>query len=200
LKGTPSTYDDAEEGPLGLGNLLTFHCRDFSRTLRSGRPRSRREVVAEDCSCPRPPEEGICDPTYSYTMNIWEVEDEAHEEEKKRGVELGIYPERIGVFIPSDGVARIFVPPSFMNVLWDAALAADGGLRSIDLEVKRQRHRSGKATSQEKVMWAVIGISLRERIEQRKGVRAQLKLLTWSGIATVAIGVLIALWIARLWR
>jgi hypothetical protein len=197
------TYEEVDDGPFGTGHDLTFHCYHFSRSLQAGRPKSRRHVKAEDCSCPEPPE-GICDPTYSYTIDFWEWEDEEDEEWKRSHPDFN--PERVGVFIPSDAQARIRVPPSFMNDLWDGALAGNDGLRLIHLKVKQQRDRPRRGATQEKVFWSVIDVSLEEMganpvIVELQRIQAQLKWLKpVLGIIVVAIGVLIALWIAHLWR
>jgi hypothetical protein len=93
-----------------------------------------------------------------------------------------------------------------MNDLWDAALADNGVFRLIHLKVKRQRDRPRRGATQEKVYWSVIDVSLEEMganpvVDELKRVQAQLKWLKLvSGIIAVAIGVLIALWVAHLWR
>jgi len=93
-----------------------------------------------------------------------------------------------------------------MNDLWDGALAGNDGLRLIHLKVKQQRDRPRRGATQEKVFWSVIDVSLEEMganpvIVELQRIQAQLKWLKpVLGIIVVAIGVLIALWIAHLWR
>jgi hypothetical protein len=106
------------------------------------------------------------------------------------------------------------VPSDFFDLLWSAATAADGVLRSITLTV--QRHED---------LWVVFEVGLSEKmgepfkvqydrrsrpiltpsrddpvVRELRAVRAQLKWRGWSGIAIIAVGVLVALWIANLWR
>jgi hypothetical protein len=120
--------------------------------------------------------------------------------------------DRIGVF--DDKFNSINVPSDFLNVLWNAAIAADGVLRSIQLTVQPQK--DGR--------WAIIEVHLKEEIAEPfelpfdKGGRPKVILpranpvvaelrapklrgRSWvSGIAIIAAGVLVALWIAKLWR
>jgi len=92
-----------------------------------------------------------------------------------------------------------------MNDLWDGALAGSDVLRLIHLKVKRQRDRPRRGSTQEKVYWSVIDV-IEEMgaipvVDELQRVQAQLKWLKLvSGIIVVAIGVLIALSIAHLWR
>jgi hypothetical protein len=76
----------------------------------------------------------------------------------------GIPVDRIGVFRPNDSLNFINVPAEFLNVLWNAAIAADGVLRSIELTVQPQQ---GGA-------WAVYEVHLKEEIAEafdlRKGI------------------------------
>jgi hypothetical protein len=101
-------------------------------------------------------------------------------------------------------------------VLWNAAIAADGVLRSIQLTVQPQKDGG----------WTVFEAYLKEEIAEPfelpfdKGGRpkvmppradpvvAELRALklrpqwrSWaSGITIIAAGVLVALWIAKLWH
>jgi hypothetical protein len=123
--------------------------------------------------------------------------------------------DRIGVFLPDDKFNSINVPSESLNVLWKAAIAADGVLRSIQLTVQQQRGGS----------WAVFEAHLKEEITETfelpvdkqsrpkigpprpdptllelRLIRERLTPRLWTGVAIIAAGVLIALWIAKLWR
>jgi hypothetical protein len=158
----------------------------------------------------------ICDPDFLYSFHFSETTDEEHAERQRDTSEKypDIPPDRIGVFRPNTETV-ISVPPQFLDVLWSAALAADGVLRSIQLTVQPQK---GGA-------WAVIGVHLKEEIAETfelpvdKQSRPKigppradpmvaelraLRALSWGrllpGVIIIAAGVLIALWIAKLWR
>jgi hypothetical protein len=181
---------------------VTFNCWEFFRSVSVERPRSRRKVHAEQCVCVDPTKEEI-DRTKVYTISFYETWDDEAEEKRKSNVEEGFFPDEIGVLMPDQGRAMIRVPPSFMNILWDATLIADGVTHSIQLEVKKSMHRLPNR-------WAVIDVNVGEKIspprtnsvvDELRIVQTQLKLLKGrSGIIVVAIGVLVALWIAHLWR
>ena len=207
-KETPSARRYRED------RFLTFNCYQFSRGVTAQRPRSRRWVSAEQCLCTHDPSK-IFDATLLYTISFYETSDEEEVEEKKQSEKYpGIPPDRIGVF-RDDGEATVYVPSDFLDALWAAAIAADGVLRSITLTVQTQ----GEGR------WAVFATSFNEKIEEPfavqfdkrsrpkaspprsdpvvvelRGIRAQLRLRVWAGIAIIAIGVLVALWIANLWH
>jgi hypothetical protein len=152
-----------------------------------------------------------------YTIGFYERSDEEEAKHQQDVSEKNpdIPPDRIGAFqLDREFNGLISVPPHFLDVLWNAALAADGVLRSISLTVQPQK-RGG---------WAVFEVTLSEAIADElpfdKGGRpkvispradpvvAELRALklrpqwrSWvSGIAVIAAGVLVALWIAKLWR
>jgi hypothetical protein len=164
-KSTASTRDILND------QLLTFSCRDFSRGMRSERPKSRRWVSAEQCLCTNDTDK-ICDPTYLYTLVIYELSDEEVEEHARRNEEIsrrnpGIPPDRIGVLSKRHTI--IYVPSDFLDVLWAAAVAADGVRRSIQLTVQPQ----------DEERWAIFGVTLDERFAEAgevtyKGDRPQL--------------------------
>ena len=194
--------------------FLNFNCYQFSRGIKAGRPLSGRWVCAEQCLCTRDTPE-ICDRTRLYTVCFYETSDKEEAEKQKRLSEK--YPDtprdRIGVFQPDREITFIYIPSHFLDVLWAAAIAADGVLRSIQLSVQPQK--SGG--------WAVFEASLKEEIAEPfelpvdkhsrpkvgapraepavielRAVRAQLRF--WPGVAIIVVGVLIASWIAHLWR
>jgi len=196
--------------------LLTFNCYQFSRGVRATRPLSRRWVSAGQCLCTHDPDK-ICDPSRLYDLHFNESSDEEAANELKEINERfpDIPPDRIGVFNPDGEMSFIYVPPHFMDVLWSAAIAADGVLRSVSLTAQPQGERR----------WAVFEATLNERIAEpfelpidKSGrpkaippranpvvaeLRA-LRALSWGrllpGVIIIAAGVLIALWIAKLWR
>jgi hypothetical protein len=155
--------------------------------------------------------EEICSRNVLYELFITEIWDEEAEEKRSEisSKYPDIPPDRIGAFNPEEGNAFINVPPRFMDVLWTAAVAADGVIRSIDLRVQPQ--------GQSKQHWAIFDISLSERIAdihelgfdkngdpkvspprpdpaviELRGMRARLDILV------IAVGVLIVLLVARL--
>jgi hypothetical protein len=281
-KETPSTYGEVKSDDHTY--RLEFHCYNFSRRISltaSNSPRSRRHVTATQCLfVPSPYFDPSnwpnLDPTDLYRIDFYENWDDEVAERKERNAEQGFAEDRIGVFIPHEQWANIHVPSSFLDHLWDAAVAADGVLRSISMTVQLQktapRERSEREREMEheihkvleqrltayqplpegvsrgdKKIWAVLNVSLDEKIadgielrddkdghptispprenpairelrrvqaklellageenptvRELQRVQAQLKSLKgWSGIAVVAIGVLLALWIAHLWR
>jgi hypothetical protein len=134
--------------------LLTFNCHEFSRGIRSGRPTSRRWVSLEQCLCTYDTGK-ICDPTQLYRLVLTETSDEedAEEREEMSSKYRDIPPDRIGVFRGAED-SFIQVPPSFLDVLWAAAVAADGVRRSISLTVQPQ----------DETHWAVFEVSLNEKI------------------------------------
>jgi hypothetical protein len=206
---TSSTRDSLKD------HFLNFNCYQFSRGITSARP-PRRSVSAEQCLCTRDTPK-ICDRNQLYSLHFYELPDE---EEAERQRELSENPDipydRIGVFRPDDGDAFIHVPPNFLDALWNAAIAADGVLRSIQLSVQPQK--SGG--------WAVFEAYLKEEIAEPfpvdkssrpkvgppraepslvelRAIRAQLRPTVWSvwlGVTIIAAGVLVALWIGNLWR
>jgi hypothetical protein len=209
-KEMPSTRDILKD------EFLNFNCYQFSRGVKTGRPLSRRWVSAEQCLCTRDTPK-ICDPSRLYSIHFYET---SNEEEANKQKDLERYPDisadRIGVFSPDDGDSFIYVPPQFLDTLWTAALAADGVLRSIQLSVQPQKADR----------WAVFETTLKEEIAETfelpvdkrlrpkvgppradpivvelGAMRAQLlRSRFWPGVAIIAIGVLIALWIANLWH
>lgn len=207
---TPPTRDLHED------KFLYFNCYKFSRGIRMGRPLSRRIVSAEKCLCTGDTTEKICDRNRFYSLHFREITDEEEARTKDRITDPDIPVDRIGAFRPNDDLNFINVPTEFLNVLWNAAIAADGVLRSIQLTVQPQR---------DGLRWAVFEAHLKEEIAEpfelprdkhsnpKVGpprnnpvvaeLREQLR-LRWSrvgpGIITIAVGVLLALWIAKLWR
>jgi hypothetical protein len=210
---TPSTRDTLKD------QFLAFNCGQFKRDITAGRPLSHRWVTAKECLCTDDTPE-ICDPTRLYDFNFYELSDEAMAQRQRDLSEKypdDIPPDQIGVF--GDGPTSIFVPPHFMDVVWNAALAADGVLRTISLTAQPRKRRGG---------WHVFSVSLGEEmvdffewpldkdhnpkfapprdnpaVVELRAVREQLRLSWWRvgpGIITIAVGVLLALWIAKLWR
>jgi hypothetical protein len=195
---------------------VTFNCYQLSRGVRTRRPLSRRWVYAEQCLCTQDTTE-TCDTSKLYNITFYEASDE--EAAKLQG-DMEKYPDipldRIGVLHPDGEPNLVHVPSDFMDVLWGAAVEADGVLRSITLTVQPQKQEG---------TWAVFEVTLSEQIAEPfelpvdksfrpkvspprasqmvvelQAVRAQLRALFWPGIATVAVGVLVALWIAKGWR
>ena len=200
---------------------LTFNCYQMSRYVRAARPVSRRGVSAEQCLC-TDDRQKICEPGLSYSFDFFETSDEEEETDQKTTSErnLDIPPDRIGVFFPDGRDSRIHVPCDFMESLWAAAVAADGVLRSFTISIQPQG-REGL----EKGLWAVFEVTLNEMIAEPfelpvdkhfqpkisppraepavvelRALRRELRWPIWSGAITVAVGVLIALWIAKLWH
>ena len=166
--------------------------------------------------------EKICAPGLLYSFDFSETSDEEEESSQKRTSErtLDIPPDRIGVFFPNGENSRIHVPCDFMESLWAAAVAADGVLRSFTISIQPQG-REGL----EKGLWAVFEVTLNEMIAEPfelpvdkhfqpkisppraepavvelRALRRELRWPIWSGAITVTVGVLIALWIAKLWH
>jgi hypothetical protein len=205
--GTSSTRRKSED------QWLTFNCYQFSRRVTAGRPRSRRWVSADQCLCTHDPDK-ILDATLSHRISFREVVEEEETQEKKELEENSWPPDHIGVFRDS-GTSWVNVPSDFMDHLWAAAIAADGVLRSIELTVQRQPEER----------WAIFGVLFTETmgepfevqydrrsrpiiapprahpvVRELRAVRAQLKWRAWSVITIIVVGVLVALWIANLWR
>jgi len=192
-KGTPSTRDILED------QHLTFNCHQFSHGVKAGRPLSRRWVVAKQCSCiahtpsPRSSRRDAVDLSQSYSIHFYETSDEEEANHQRQMSEKypDILPDRIGVFHSDGDPAMIYVPPRFLDVLWSAALTAGGVARSINLAVQPQKEGD----------LAVFEVEL---IEQPLKLAFTPKHLPWrrflSGVITIAIGVLVALWIAKLLR
>jgi hypothetical protein len=140
------------------------------------------------------------------------VSEEEETQEKKELEEHGWPPDSIGIF---DGAQSwVNVPSDFFDLLWSAATAADGVLRSITLKVQRHEDR-----------WIVFEVGLSEKMGEPFKVQYDrrsrpiitpprphpvvaelraLRALSWGrllpGVIIIAAGVLIALWIAKLWR
>jgi hypothetical protein len=150
-KGTPSTRDILED------RLLTFNCGQFARGITASRPLSHRWVTAKECLCTHDTRE-ICDPTRLYNLQFYELSDEAMAQRQRDLSEKypDTPPDQIGVFQPDGGPTSIFVPPHFLDVLWNAALAADGVLRSITLTAQ-PRKRGG---------WSIFDVSLSEEMAE----------------------------------
>jgi hypothetical protein len=209
-KGTPSTRDILKD------QYLTFNCYQFSRGVKSGRPLSHRWVSAEQCLCTHDSVR-ICDPGRLYNLRFYETSNEWEAVHQKEiiGTYPDIPPDRIGVFRADGETSLVSVPPDFLDVLWNAALAADGVLRSISLSVQPQKGGG----------WAVFEATLKEEIAEPfelpvdkrsrpkisppradptvvelRGVRAQLRSRVWLSVAIIAAGILVALLIAKLWR
>jgi len=183
---------------------LTFNCYQFSRGVTAERPRSRRWVRAEECLCTDDPDK-ISDATLLQTISFHEVSEEEETQEKKELEEHGWPPDFIGIL--GGAQSWVNVPSDFFDLLWSAATAADGVLRSITLKVQRHEDR-----------WIVFEVGLSEKmgepfkvqydrrsrpiltpsrddpvVRELRAVRAQLKWRGWSGIAIIALGVLVAL-------
>jgi hypothetical protein len=140
---------------------------EFSRYVHAGR---RRTVTASKCLCTWQSAK-ICDRTQLYEINFrpqatrlifWKETDtlyRAFDREKTEGPDVWP-PDRIGAFVPADeegkGYANIDVPPQLMDLLWEAALAADGVIRKITLYVKPQKAKAG--------YWWVFSVTLHENI------------------------------------
>jgi hypothetical protein len=191
---------------------LTFNCYQFSRGVTAGRPRSRRWVAADKCVCTRASDKDF-DDALLHTIFFREVSEEEETEARKQSEEYGGLSHEIGV-LRNDGEAQVNVPSDFLDFLWAGAIAADGVLRSISLAV--QRHEN---------YWVISEVRLDEKmgepfevqydkrsrpkispprddpvVRELRAVRTQLKWRVWSGIAIIAVGVLVALWIANLWH
>jgi hypothetical protein len=122
ISSTPPNRDTLQD------QRFAFNCGQFARGITAGRPLSHRWVTAKECLCTDDTPE-ICDPTRLYNLNFYELSDEAMAQRQRDLSEKypDIPPDQIGVF--DDGSTSIFVPPHFMDVVWNAALAADGVLR-----------------------------------------------------------------------
>jgi hypothetical protein len=187
---------------------LIFNCFQFSRGATAERPRSRRWVSADQCRCTHDPNK-ILDATLAYTIHFREASEEEEAQEKKESEKYGMPPDCIGEFESVQG-SWINVPSDFLDLLWAAAIAADGVLRSIELTVQRQ---GGER-------WAIFEVRFSEKMGEPfevqydkrsratiipphpvvRELRAQRKRRVWSGIGIIAVGVLIALSIAKLWH
>jgi len=195
---------------------LTFNCYEFSRRVSAGRPRSRRWVSADKCLCTRDPGK-ILDATLPYTIFFVEMSEEEERQEKKRLEGLGWPPDHIGVLnLGIDGDSWVNVPSDFMDLLWTAAIAADGVLRSIELTVQQQQPEerlvifevrfSEKMGEPFKVQYDKRSrpIITPPRADPVVAELRALRALSWRrllpGVIIIAAGVLIALWIAKLWR
>ena len=192
---------------------LTFVCYHLSRGVSAKRPLSRRRrwVSANDCACTRDTKE-ICDPTRLYSFAFYETSDE--EGEQMDLFEKDAPPDRIGVFDPDRAPTLIRVPTHFLDLLWNAGLAADGVLRSIEMIIQSQ-NRGG---------WAIFEASFNEKyvepfnwpldknlrpkigpppadptVVELRELRTRLRLEAWSGVVILAVVVLVTLWI-QLWR
>jgi hypothetical protein len=132
---------------------LTFVCYRLSRGIRAKQPLSRRRrwVSANDCVCTRDTKE-ICDPTRLYSFAFYETSNE-EEGEQMDLFEKDSPPNRIGVFDPDGGPALIRVPTHFLDLMWDAGLAADGVLRSIEITIQSQNGGG----------WAIFEASFNEK-------------------------------------
>jgi len=213
-KETASTRDILED------QWLTFNCYHFSRHMRSGHPLSRRWVSAEQCLCTNDTE--ICQPGQLYAFWFYEIsaEELANHQKETSKRNPDIPPDRIGVFRPDGEHSTIYVPSDFLEELWAAATAADGVLRRITISIQPQG-REGL----EKGLWAVFEVALDQQIAEPfelsmdkhfrpkigppradpavvelRALRAELRWPIWSSAITIAVGVLIALWIAKLWH
>src|SRR5262249_52105873 len=155
----------------------------FSHGMKSGRPLSRRWVVAEQCSCiahtpsPRSSRRDAIDLSQLYSIQFYETSDEEEANHQKEMKNIpDVFPDRIGVFKPDGYPSTIFVPPHFLDVLWSAALTAGGVARTIKLAV--QPEKEGRL--------AVFEVELIE-----KPLRLAFTHLPWrrflSGVITIAI-------------
>jgi hypothetical protein len=146
------------------------------------------------------------------------MSEEEETQERKRLEELGWPPDHIGVLNFGIGPESwINVPSDFMDLLWTAALAADGVLRSIELTVQQQQPEERLVIFEVRFS-EKMGEPFKVQYDRRSRpiitppradpVVAELRALklrpqwrSWvSGIAIIAAGVLLALWIAKLWR
>jgi hypothetical protein len=186
--------------------LLNFNCYKFSRGIKAERPLSRRIVSAEECLCTRDTTEKICERGRLVSLHFREISGEEETRIKDRITDPDIPLDRIGVFRPDDKLNFINVPTEFLNVLWNAAVAADGVLRSVELTVQPQK---GGA-------WAVYEVHLKEEIAEpfklRTGIyydrykigpprpNPLVELRAISGnvkFATFVLAVIVAGWISR---
>ena len=193
---------------------LTFVCYHLSRGVRAKQPLSRRRrwVSANDCVCTRDTKE-ICDPTRLYSFAFYETLDEEGAEQMDL-FQKDTPRDRIGVFDPDSGPTLIRVPTHFLDLLWDAGLAADGVLRSIEITIQSQNPGG----------WAIFEASFNEKfaepfdwpldknlrpkvapppadptVVELRVLRTRLRWDAWSSVAIIAVGVLVALWL-QLWR
>ena len=193
---------------------LTFVCYQLSRGARAERPLTRRHrwVSANDCVCTRDTKE-ICDPTRLYSFAFFETSDE-EEAQQMDLFERDTPSDRIGVFDPEKGATLIRVPDHFMDLLWNAGLAVEGVLRSIEITVQPQ-NRGG---------WAIFEASFSEKhvapftwpldknsrpkvasppadpmVVELRALRTRLRFDAWSGVLIIAVGLLAAILI-QLWR
>ena len=202
----PSTRDILKD------QLLTFNCYQFSRGVTAGRPRSRRWVSAEQCLCTHDPDR-ILDASLPYTIFFREMSEEEETRQKKQSEEYGWPPDHIGVFRDVDN-SWVNVPADFLDLLWAAAIAADGVLRSIELTVQRQREER----------WAIFEVRFSEKmgepfevqydkrsrpiitlprahpvVAEFRVILAKLKSILLA-VVIIAVVALIASWIAKLWH
>ena len=192
---------------------LTFNCYHLSRGVKAEHPLSRRRrwVSANDCVCTRDTKE-ICDPARLYSFVFYEASDE-EEAEQMDLFEKDTPADRIGVFDPAGGPTLIRVASHFLDLLWNAGLAVDGVLRSIEITLQQQKRGNWaifEASFNEKFAesfdWP-LGKDLRPRLApppanrtlvELRALRARLKWDAWSGAAVIALGALVAVWM--LWR
>jgi hypothetical protein len=153
------------------GRSLTFNCYEFSRHMTAdhkGVPALGRWVTASKCLCTHQSDK-ICDPTQLYEMHFYRQLPSLliFRKDTDLKIETSWPPDAIGSFIPehehaAEGVghANINVPPQLMDLLWEAALAADGVIREISFSVKPQK-RNGQIHVG---YWWVFYVSLHEKI------------------------------------
>ena len=143
---------------------LTFNCYEFSRYMQAthkGVSPIGRRVTASKCLCAYQGVK-ICDPTQLYEIHFRpQLTGLFFPKDTDLKDDPDVYPpDRIGAFVPADeegkGHADIDVPPQLMDLLWEAALAADGVIREITLSVKPQKRTAG--------YWWVFSVSLHEEI------------------------------------
>jgi hypothetical protein len=124
-----------------------------------------RWVIASKCLCTHQSEK-ICDPTQLYRSAFyWQLPSRLiFPKDTDLKIEDSWPPDAIGSFIPENehavAHANIYVPPLFWDLLWEAALAADGVIREISFTVKPQK-RNGQIHVG---CWWVFEVYLHEKI------------------------------------
>jgi hypothetical protein len=178
-KETPSTRDILKD------EFLNFNCYQFSRGIKAGRPASSREVSAEQCVCTRDTSK-ICDPSQLYSLCFFETSDEQEAENQKRlsrsALDCGDSSRWRTSVHPTQG-------PTAKGGDWAVFETSlhEGLAETFELPVdKRSRPKVGPPGADPIVV-------------ELRAMRAQLfRSRFWPGVAIIAVGVLIALWIANL--
>jgi hypothetical protein len=144
---------------------------------------------------------------------MWDEVRAKYQVQFEKGPEIP--PDRIGAFSLNYHRGNIGVPRHFMDALWAAAVAADGVLRRVELVI--QQHNSE--------VWNIFEASFTEELAEPfdlptdkelrpkvgppradpvvlelRALGLKARSFPWRAVAVIAAGVLIALWIAKLWR